>query len=81
MKIITGLNKEIFNFDKLENFPFLPVNIFKSINLKSIPDENVLRIMNSSGTTGLQKTKIYLDRLVLHSSKSSDQNSIWIFRQ
>ena len=48
-------------FDKLENIPFLPVNLFKHLDLKSIPDKSIFKILNSSGTSG-SVSKIYLDR-------------------
>ncbi|MDO4176565.1 MAG: acyl-CoA reductase [Bacillota bacterium] len=41
--------------------PFLPVSIFKSLELKSIPDDEVKRQLTSSGTTGQQVSRIFLD--------------------
>jgi phenylacetate-coenzyme A ligase PaaK-like adenylate-forming protein len=46
----------------LEGLPFLPVQIFKSLPLKSISDEEVFRVLRSSGTTGQQTSKIFLDK-------------------
>ena len=48
-------------FDRLENVPFLPVNLFKHLDLKSIPDKNIFKILNSSGTSG-SVSKIFLDK-------------------
>lgn len=42
--------------------PFLPVSLFKKLDLKSIPQEQVFKTMTSSGTTGQAVSKIYLDR-------------------
>ncbi len=42
--------------------PFLPVRLFKELELKSIPDNAVIKTMTSSGTTGQSVSKIYLDR-------------------
>lgn len=42
--------------------PFLPVRMFKDMELKSISAEDVFKIMTSSGTTGQQVSKIFLDR-------------------
>ena len=42
--------------------PFLPVRMFKDMELKSVPDEEVFKTMTSSGTTGQQVSKIFLDR-------------------
>jgi phenylacetate-coenzyme A ligase PaaK-like adenylate-forming protein len=46
---------------KLENLPFLPVQAFKYHSLKSVSDEEIFRVMSSSGTTGRRST-IYLDK-------------------
>ena len=44
-----------------ENGPYLPVSLFKDTDLKSVPDEKIIRKITSSGTTGQQVSKIYLD--------------------
>ncbi len=57
------LNK--FNYDlkneKIESIPFLPAQLFKEIELSSIKKNKVSNILLSSGTSGNQKSKIYLD--------------------
>lgn len=45
-----------------EELPFLPVRLFKEYALKSVPEENLYRTMTSSGTTGQQVSRIFLDR-------------------
>ena len=45
-----------------ESIPFLPVRLFKELNLKSVPDGGIVKTMTSSGTTGQAVSKIYLDR-------------------
>ena len=42
--------------------PALPVRLFKEYDLKSVPDDEVVKTMTSSGTTGQRVSKIYLDR-------------------
>lgn len=49
-------------YQSLEDIPFLPVSLFKKLSLKSILDEMVFKTMTSSGTTGQQVSKIYLDK-------------------
>lgn len=44
------------------DLPFIPVSLFKELELKSIDNEDVFKIMTSSGTTGQAVSKIYLDR-------------------
>lgn len=45
-----------------KNLPFLPVRMFKELELKSVPQENVVKTMTSSGTTGQAVSQIFLDR-------------------
>ena len=45
-----------------KEIPFLPVRLFKELELKSIPKEDVVKTMTSSGTTGQAVSRIYLDR-------------------
>lgn len=42
--------------------PFLPVRMFKEMELLSVPKEAVVKTMTSSGTTGQDVSKIFLDR-------------------
>jgi len=42
--------------------PSLPVRIFKEFDLSSIESEEVIKTMTSSGTSGQQVSRIYLDR-------------------
>ena len=44
-----------------EEMPYLPVTLFKDIDLKSVPDEEVIRRITSSGTSGQNVSRIYLD--------------------
>ena len=44
------------------DLPFLPVRLFKDMELRSVPKEDVVKTMTSSGTTGQAVSKIYLDR-------------------
>ena len=46
----------------LEDLPFIPVRLFKHLNLKSINDKDIFKILKSSGTSGSSFSKIFLDR-------------------
>lgn len=46
----------------LEELPFLPVRLFKRLDLMSVPREEVFKTLTSSGTTGQAVSRIYLDR-------------------
>lgn len=49
-------------YERLEQIPMLPVSLFKKQQLLSIPDDQIFKIMTSSGTSGQQVSKIYLDK-------------------
>jgi hypothetical protein len=49
------------HFEKLEDAPFLPVSLFKRRELRSVPREQVVKTLTSSGTTGQTVSRIYLD--------------------
>jgi hypothetical protein len=45
----------------IEDLPFFPVSLFKSHEFKSVPDADVLKVLTSSGTSGQQVSRIYVD--------------------
>jgi len=53
-------NKKIYK--TISDIPFLPVSLFKELDLKSVPESEVFKTMTSSGTTGQAVSKIYLDK-------------------
>lgn len=44
------------------DIPFLPVRLFKQLDLLSVPREEVIKTMTSSGTGGQTPSRIFLDR-------------------
>jgi phenylacetate-coenzyme A ligase PaaK-like adenylate-forming protein len=46
----------------VDEIPFLPVRLFKMHDLYSVPKENIIKTMTSSGTSGQAVSKIYLDK-------------------
>lgn len=48
--------------DTLEQVPYLPVQLFKLMELVSVKQEDIVKVLTSSGTTGQQVSKIYLDK-------------------
>ncbi|GIG60765.1 acyl-protein synthetase [Longispora fulva] len=48
-------------YDRIGDLPWLPVRLFKTHQLKSIPDDEVFKVLTSSGTTG-DVSRIYLDK-------------------
>ena len=44
------------------DIPFIPVRLFKEYDLLSVPKDDVVKTMTSSGTTGQRVSKIFLDK-------------------
>ena len=61
-KMLNALGKNIDNIKDYYDIPFLPVRLFKDMELRSVEKEDVFKTMTSSGTTGQAVSKIYLDR-------------------
>jgi phenylacetate-coenzyme A ligase PaaK-like adenylate-forming protein len=59
--ILNNLNKTD-NIDSIESVPYLPVRLFKFIDLISISPDQIFKTLTSSGTSGQNLSKIYLDR-------------------
>ena len=60
------LNTISYDEKKIRSYrdlPFLPVRLFKELSLKSVPQDDVVKTMTSSGTSGQRVSKIYLDRV------------------
>ena len=56
------MKKNFFKkINKKEDIPYLPVNIFKKVDLISSNSKKI-KIYNSSGTTQSSKSKIFLDK-------------------
>ena len=62
-KILDGLNYNPNNFSSIEQLPFLPARLFKSFDMLSIEKSEIFKTLSSSGTTGTNTSKIYLDKL------------------
>tara|TARA_B110000003_G_scaffold274244_1_gene313760 strand:- start:2561 stop:3631 length:1071 start_codon:yes stop_codon:yes gene_type:complete len=45
----------------LEDLPYIPARLFKHLDLMSMPDSQIFKVMTSSGTSG-NVSKIYLDK-------------------
>ena len=45
-----------------DQFPYLPVRLIKDYKLSSIDEDTIFKTMNSSGTSGQDVSKIYLDK-------------------
>lgn len=61
-KLVNGLGFNPAANTRVDEYPFLPVRLFKENELRSIPQEEVFKTMTSSGTTGQRVSKIFLDK-------------------
>lgn len=61
-RILEAINFDVHKARSYKELPFLPVRLFKELELKSVLQEDVVKTMTSSGTTGQAVSKIYLDR-------------------
>ena len=61
--MMTAVGFDIKNIHAIEDFPFLPVRLFKLHDLKSVEDSEIIKTMTSSGTTWQKVSKIYIDKL------------------
>lgn len=56
---VLGFNPD--DIKSLEDVPFIPVTLFKNETLCSVTEDEVFKVMTSSGTTGQKVSKIFLD--------------------
>ncbi|MEV0350345.1 acyl-protein synthetase [Nonomuraea sp. NPDC050680] len=49
-------------YERVADLPWLPVRLFKTHELRSVPESAVFRVLTSSGTTGQRPSRVYLDR-------------------
>jgi hypothetical protein len=61
-RLLEVIYPRYFKAARMAEVPFLPVGLFKTHRLKSVPEEEVFKTLTSSGTTGQQVSQIVLDR-------------------
>lgn len=61
-RMMTAYGLDLSKIDTYVDLPFLPVSLFKHLELKSIADKDVYKTMTSSGTTGQAVSRIFLDK-------------------
>ncbi len=61
-KMADAIGLDMSNLPNYEALPFLPVRLFKEFELLSVPKENIIKTMTSSGTSGQQVSRIFLDK-------------------
>ena len=61
-KILDAWGLDMNHLPSYEGLPYLPVRIFKEFEMRSCIKEEIVKTMTSSGTTGQQVSRIFLDR-------------------
>lgn len=56
----TGINTDTLR--SLEEVPYIPVQMFKHFDLRTCPEQDIAKILQSSGTTGSTPSRIPLDK-------------------
>lgn len=72
--ILSYFDKISVNLDEiscLADVPWVPVTMFKEFDLATVPPENIVKILRSSGTTGQQTSKIPLDKTTIQNQNKS----------
>ena len=60
-RLLDALGTEVREELAAEDAPMLPVSLFKEMELRSVPEEEVFKTVTSSGTTGARVSRVYLD--------------------
>ncbi len=63
-RIVDLLGFQVDRAERVEDFPFIPVRLFKEYELRSVDKADVQKTLTSSGTTGQAVSRIFLDRSV-----------------
>jgi phenylacetate-coenzyme A ligase PaaK-like adenylate-forming protein len=61
-KMLNASNIDIDSLPSYEFLPYLPVRLFKELDLFSIASDDIVKTMMSSGTSGQKVSKIYLNK-------------------
>lgn len=61
-RMMNAVDFNVKNVISYLDIPFLPVRLFKELDLKSVDDNVIIKTMTSSGTSGQAVSRIYLDQ-------------------
>lgn len=62
-RMLRTIGYDAAHIDSYEDLPFLPVRLFKEMELLSVEKSEIFKTMTSSGTTGQAVSRIFLDRV------------------
>jgi phenylacetate-coenzyme A ligase PaaK-like adenylate-forming protein len=58
---IIGLDLQ--NLPEYDELPFIPVRLFKEFEIQSVKQDDIVKTLTSSGTSGQQVSRIFLDKI------------------
>jgi phenylacetate-coenzyme A ligase PaaK-like adenylate-forming protein len=61
-KMMDAIGLDLSKIKSYYDLPFLPVRLFKELDLVSVPKEEIVKTVTSSGTSNQKVSRIYLDR-------------------
>lgn len=61
-RMLDGLGCDLDQIDSYDEIPFIPVSLFKELELLSVNKEEIFKIVTSSGTSNQIPSKIFLDK-------------------
>ena len=60
-RILDSLGFDPLTNHATDDLPFIPVRLFKTLELRSVPKESIVKTLTSSGTSGQAVSRIFLD--------------------
>ena len=61
-RVVDAFGVDLGRVNSYYDLPFLPVRLFKELELRSVSEGEIVKTMTSSGTSGQRVSKIYVDR-------------------
>lgn len=61
-RFLDAINFDRNRVEKLHDIPFFPVRMFKELELRSVPKEDIIKTATSSGTTGQSVSRMFIDK-------------------
>lgn len=61
-KIVDVSGIDLDRVSSYYELPFLPVRLFKKLDLRSVPTQEIVKTITSSGTSGQKTSKIFIDK-------------------
>ncbi len=61
-RILRAIDFDVDKVSDYEQLPYLPVRLFKELELRSVDKDDIVKTMTSSGTSGQAVSRIFLDK-------------------